>query len=436
MDPSLFNKMTSIATNYYTTQNKGQGFLLAPPPLRTRERKNPQDCFLSYIDQIQDGLYTSSKLVRNEPRINRDTYFVVRTSTTQVRSYRRNYSHRNVALFKTKAGGATRKNIEYMSGSFLEMDGTTDSKIKTQGDVLALISRNNLPQVSYTIETSKGHFHVIWNYNNPLPWTIRNESFWLAQQKRLIQLFQKDGFNVDEPASTNPCQNLRNPSQRQPYNYKRRCEVVIHTSYQKTSLRAIYKALNETTIPNPTPMKASVKLRRFLRRNETFTLTHQELAINLGIALSTAERIVKRAVANGDMLSVGKVGNNKGITRATRYRSGLYLEPQFSEPSHSISKNNALRETSLLEKFKRTGAKKGQRNKTIFALGLSLKAQLGKRACIGAIRDELLQGGRACHVREKEFERTLRNVMKPIYDHHFSLAKMRDWGLLEPEHSH
>jgi len=348
-----------------------------------------------------------------------------------VRSYRRNYSHKSVALFGTKREGSTRENIAFMTCSFLELDGANDNTLKTKEDVQALIKKNGLPTPSYVIETSPGHFHLIWNYSRPLPWNERNESYWISQQKRLIQLFERGGFLVDKGASLNPVQNLRNPSQLNPYNFKRRCEVFIHKSYKKTSLRAIYRALNETSIPNPTPMKASTKLRRYLRANQTFTLTHQELAITLGIALSTAERIVKRAIANGDMFAVGKVGNNKRIRRATRYRSGLYIEAQFSEPSPSIIKSNSLRETDLLAGFQAHGSVKGFRNRTIFALGLFLKAQLGKRACIEAIQAELLQGAMACHVPEREFERTLKNVMKSSYTNPLSLSKLRAWGLLE-----
>jgi len=317
-----------------------------------------------------------------------------------------------------------------MTGSFLEMDGSTDGTIKTQGDVLTLIRENNLPTASYVIQTSKGHYHVLWVYNNPLPWTEKFESYWLAQQKRLIQLFEQGGFLVDKGASMNPTQNLRNPSQLKPYNFKRRCQVHIHKTYKKVSLRAIFKALNGTNIANPRPIRAGVRLRRLLRVNETFITTHKQLATKLGIALSTAERVVKRAIANGDMFAVGKIGNNKGITRATRYRSGLYIEPQFSEPSPSIFKSNSVKETDLLTDFQENGAEKGYRNQTIFALGLLLKAQLGKRASIGAIRAELEGGAMRSHVQKKEFERTLRNIMKPVYEFPLSLSKLRAWGLL------
>jgi len=419
----------SIGNTTYTETQK-QTFLVTPPPSLARKRKSPGDCYLSFIDQLPDG-YSGSILVRNSPRSNRDIYFTVRTRTTSVLSYRRNYSHKSVASYRTKMGGATRGNIAFMNCSFLELDGSTDNTIKSKGDVLALAGNNNLLEGLQISVTSPGHYHVIWDYNDPLPWTTKNESYWISVQKRNIELFQKAGFNVDKGASMNPTQNLRNPSQLNAYNYKRRCEVFIHKTYQKTSLRRIYRSLNKTCIANPKRVQASVKFRRFLRANQTFTLTHKELSINLGIALSTAERIVKRAVQNGDLRIVARTGNNKRITRATRYRSGLYLKPQFSEPSLSICKANSLPAEVLLWDFKHVGTSVGRRQKTIFALGLFLKHKLGKEASLGAIRAELGGGARRCHVSVREFEKTLRNVMKSTYGHPLSNAKLREWNLIE-----
>jgi len=385
---------------------------------------------LSVIDELADGLYGGSKLVKNSPQTNKDIYFVVRTSTTQVRSNRRNKTHRNVALFRTKKGGSTRSNIAFMTCSFVELDGANDSKIKTQGDVLTLIRENNLPEPSYVIETSRGHFHILWTYDNPLPWTEKMESYWASQQKRLIQLFEQGGFLVDKGASLNPCQNLRNPSQLHAYNYKRRCEVFIHKTFKKTSLRAIYKALNATNIPNPTPMKASVRLRQYERQNKTFTLTHKELAIDLNLSPRTIKREIKQAIQNGDLRIVARLGNNSEKTRTTHYESLLYVE-KFPEVPCSINTSNSLQTKVLLRDFKLVGAKKGRRQKTLFALGLHLKCRLGKRAYVESIRDALKGGAMRCHVSEKEFERTLKNIMKPAYSHPLSLAKMRGWGLLE-----
>ena len=174
-------------TTYTETEKQG---LIASPPLK---RKLPQDCFLSYIDELTDG-YGGSILVRNPPRKTSDSYFIVKTFKAEVRSYRRNYSHKSIALFRTKKEGSTRKNIEYMLCSFVELDGSTDNSIKTQRDVMTLIRENNLPTVPHVIQTSPGHFHVIWNYNNPLPWNERNESYWTSQQKRLIKLFEQGCF--------------------------------------------------------------------------------------------------------------------------------------------------------------------------------------------------------------------------------------------------
>jgi len=389
---------------------------------------------LSFIDEIQGGLYSSSKLVRKEPRTNRDIYFTVRTRTTSVLSRRRNSTHVGVASYRTKKDGATRANIAFMNCSFLELDGANDGTIKTKEDVLALISRNNLPQVSYTIETSKGHFHILWNYSRPLPWTNKGESYWTAQQKRLIKLFKRAGFLVDVSASLNPCQFLRNPSQLQPYNYKRRCRIEIHKSYKKTSLRSLYKALNSTNIQNPRPIRASVKLRRYSRANKTFTATHKELAENLGMSLRTIKTQVSRAVSNGDLRIVARLGNNNEKTRTTQYESMLFIE-RIPEVQLSILKDNSVQTEGLLRDFKRKGTSVGRRQKTLFALGLYLKHKLGKEASIEAIRGELLQGAMHCHVSVREFERTLKNVMKPEYTNRFSLAKLRDWDLLEPEPS-
>ena len=425
----LFSKKANSMENLKPNQYIKQGFPF-PPPSNTRKWKAPENCYLSVIDQVQDGLYTSSKLVRNEPRKTSDSYFIVKTFKDSVGSFRRNYSHRNVALFRTKRDGSTRGNIAYLTCSFVEMDGSIDNTIKTQGDVQALVRENNLPKPSYVIETSIGHYHILWTYSRPLPWSNKGESYWLSQQTKLIELFQKDGFNVDTGASLNPCQNLRNFSQLHAYNYKRRCEVQIHSSYQKTSLRAIYKALNRTNIPNPRPMKASTKLRRYMRANKTFEITLSQLAENLNMSLRTVKTQVSRAIANGDLRIIARLGNNGEKARTTHYESLLYIE-KFPEVQLSISNNNVFKTATLLRDFQAVGAKKGRRNRTIFMLGLHLKAQLGKRASTGAIRDALEGGAMRCHVPVREFEKTLRNIMKNSYTNPLSKAKLQDWGLLE-----
>jgi hypothetical protein len=317
-----------------------------------------------------------------------------------------------------------------MTCSFLELDGSTDGTIKTRRDVFTLTRENNIPTASYVIETSKGNFHVIWNYNNPLPWTEKNESYWKAQQKRLIQLFEQGGFLVDKGASMNPTQNLRNPSQLNAYNFKRRCEVFIHTSYQKTSLRAIYRALNKTSIANPKRLPASVKLRRYLRANKTFTLTLAELAENLGTSLITAKRAVKQEIGNGGMSVDQRKGNNKGIKRTTEYISNLYIEPQFSEVSYSSSTTILTANRALLERFQTVGAIRGQRNRTIFALGLFLKLVM-VLVTVGELVDILGGGSRRSGISDRELIRTLKNVLKSNYTNHLSMSKLREWGLLQ-----
>ena len=416
--------------NITNTENTKQGFLVAPPPSLARKRKSPGDCYSSFIDQIQGGLYSSSKLVRSQPRTTADSYFIVRTFKAEVRSYRRNYSHKSVALYRTKKDGSTRKNIEYLTCSFLELDGSTDNTIKSLEDVQTLIKNNNLPTASYTIQTSKGHYHVIWTYSRPLPFTEKGESFWISQQKKKIELFQKAGFLVDKGASMNPTQNLRNPSQLNAYNFKRRCEVFIHTSYQKTSLRAIYRALNKTSIANPKRLPASVKLRRYLRANQTFEITHAELAENLGISLITAKRAVKQEIENGGMSVDQRKGNNKGIKRTTEYISNLYIEPQFSEVSLSSSTTILSANRALLSRFQTVGEEEGLRNKLIFALGLFLKLVMGL-VTVGELVDVLGGGSRRSGVSDIELIRTLNNVLKSNYTNPLSMSKLREWGLLQ-----
>ena len=238
---------------------------------------------------------------------------------------------------------------------------------------------------------------------------------------------------MDKMASLNPTQNLRNPSQLQPYNYKRRCKVSIHKSYKKTSLRTIYRALNATNIPNPTPMKASVKLRQYERQNKTFTATQKELAIDLNLSPRTIKREIKQAVQNGDLRIVARLGNNSEKTRTTQYESLIFIEKFPEVPLVSI-KDNSVPETNLLEKFKRVGAEKGKRNKTAFVLAVGLSCESDKTASIAEIEDQLRGGALRSGLSEKELVRTIRNAIKPEYTHPFSLAKLQDWELLEPEH--
>ena len=416
--------------NITPTETQKQQFLVAPP----LKGKLPQNCNWSFIDQFADGLYGSAKLVRSQPRTTSDTYFKFRprkAKPTEMRSYRRNYSHKSVASYRTKKDGAKRENIAFMNCSFLELDGATDNTIKSLEDVLTLISKNNLPTESYVIPTSPGNFHVIWDYNNPLPWTNKSESYWIAQQKRLIQLFKRDGFNVDKGASLNPTQNLRNPSQLNPYNFKRRCKVHIYKSYRKTSLRAIYRALNATNIPNPKRLPASVKLRRFLRANQTFTLTHKELAITLGTCTKTAQREISRVVQNGDIQIVQRTGNNKGTKRATEYISKLYIEPQFSERTFSSIKDNSSRETTLIAGFQANGAEEGRRNRTVFVLAVGLSCESSQTLSVSEIADLLRGGALQSGLSEKELVRTIKNAVKPAYSNPFSRRKVEEWGLLQ-----
>lgn len=425
----------NINNNNKITEN--QAFPPSPLRTRTRKRKDPEDSFLSFIDQGPNG-YSSSKLVRSAPRRTSDSYFIVKTFKSEVRSYRRNYSHRSVALYRTKKDGPTRVNIEFLTCSFLELDGANDSTVKSLKDVTTLISKHNLAAPSYVIETSKGHFHVLWTYNDPLPWTESGESFWISQQSRLIELFRNSGFNVDVGASLNPCQNLRNPSELSPHNFKRGCPVKIHRTFAKTSLRRLYRALNATNIPNPSPKRlpASTRLRRDWRATKTFITTQKALAKKHGVSERTIRRELQKAIQNGDLQIVRKVGNNKQVTRATEYISNLYLSPNSQNGHISISENNSLPVDSLLRDFKQKGASIGRRNKTVFVLAVGLSCKSKKTASVAEIADHLKGGAMLSGLSEKELIRTIKSAVKPVYSNPFSLAKMRQWDLLEgPEHS-
>jgi len=419
--------------NYELDQTLGQA-----KNLSRSKSKHPEDCLLSFIDQLSDGFYSSSKLVRNKPKNTRDKHFIVRTFKTEVRSYRRNKTHRSIALYRNKKDGSTRDNIAYVLGSFLELDGSTDGTIKTRRDVLTLARKNNLLEGLQTIETSKGHFHLMWTYNNPLPWTEKMESYWTAQQKRLIELLKQAGFNVDVGASLNPTQNLRNPSQLNPYNFKRRCEVFIHKSYQKTSLRAIYRALNGTNIPNPKKVKASTVLRRYLRQNKYFSLTYDEWAEVLGVSRRTAITGVLKAIDNGDLAKPIRTGNNKREKRRTHYTSLIFIEPEqpFSGVQASIFKTNYSANEWIYSDFCKNGAEEGYRNKTLFTLGVHLNLKNGGDLSFEELKNMLEEGRKKSCTPEKEFERTLKSALKSQYTQRLSIAKMKQWGLAPEKISH
>lgn len=319
-----------------------------------------------------------------------------------------------------------------MNGSFLELDGSTDGTTKTREDVLSLCNLKGLPKPSYVIETSRGHFHVIWIYNRPLPWTEKGESYWMSVQKRLIKLFKLNCFLVDEGASLNPVQNLRNPSQLKAYNFKRKCEVVIEKTLNKTSLRAIYMGLNGTNIPKPKKVKASVIFRRFLTKTHFFTMTLAEIANALDISLRTVKREVKKAIKNGDMLQVEKFGNNKGLKRMTKYKSFLCIQAQISEVPTSSIKTNLSDNEQLKRRFNDYGVEEGLRNKTIFATGLFLKCNNDGKINLLELKTALNQGRKKSGISKREFERTLKNVIKSQYTQALSTTKLIQWGLIPP----
>jgi len=329
-----------------------------------------------------------------------------------------------------------------MNGSFLELDGSTDMALKTKEDVLKICKHLNLPTPTHIIETSPGHFHLIWTYERPLLWTPKNERWWTAQQRRLIEAFHD--FGPDEKACLNPVQFLRNPTQLNPYNYKRNCVVEIHTTLFKTSLSAIQKALDEAGFENPRIPAAQI-IRQDMRRNKFIIETYKEWGDRLGLSEGTMKREVPKLLANGDMRQIASYGNNKGITRRNLYESIIYVEPytgpakadyntkniKFSKVSSERSKTNLLANARLVREFSEQGIEIGLRNKAIFACGLFEKWRNGGEIGFDKLYERLYTGFLRCGISEKEYIRTLRNVLKKKYVRPLSIKKLRQWGLIK-----
>jgi len=159
-------------------------------------------------------------------------------------------------------------------------------------------------------------------------------------------------------------------------------------------------------------------------------MTYREIAENLRTSLITAKRAVKQEIGNGGMSVDQRKGNNKGIKRTTEYISNLYIEPQFSEVSLSSSSTMLTASKALLERFRTVGAIRGQRNRTIFGLGLFLKLVMGL-ATVEELVDILAGGSRRSGISDREFIRALKNALKSNYTNHLSMSKLREWGLLQ-----
>jgi len=85
---------------------------------------------------------------------------------------------------------------------------------------------------------------------------------------------------------------------------------------------------------------------------------------------------------------------------------------------------------ALLERFRTVGAIRGQRNRTIFGLGLFLKLVMGL-ATVEELVDILAGGSRRSGISDREFIRALKNALKSNYTNHLSMSKLREWGLLQ-----
>ena len=405
--------------------------------------KKIHNSYTAFIDQEYDGSYSPAKLVRTIPAKNKDQYFILTMEYTEdeVRSYRRNLSHKCIATFKKKRNAGPRiDNINTVLGSFLELDGTADS-IKTTTDIFDKCKQMFIPTPSYVIETSTGHFHVLWLYENPLPWGPSNSRWWVAQQRRLIEAFAD--YGPDTKACLNPVQFLRNPTQLNPHNHKRKCEVRIHLTKYKTSLGTIQRRLTKAGIKNKW-IKAETIIRQDLRNNEYIAETRKEWGTRLGLSESTMNRAIPKIIANGDLKVEAREGNNKGKIRATIYKSLIYLEPYteaadssemytvdgFSELSLVSSKTKLVLCERLLREFEEKGAVEGLRNKTIFLSGIYLKWRNGGDIGFDELYEQLYSGYLHSGLPEKEFIRTIRNVLKPVYAYPPTKTTLEAWGLI------
>lgn len=415
-------------------------------PKKPRGKLPP--AWIAFINQEYNGEYTPARLIREISERTSDTYDIFTsqyTSHTHISSHRRNKSHKCISRLKSKRGGPSKDNIRDILGSFLETDGTKDGTLKTKQDVYDRCKEKNLPIPSFIIETSPGHFHIVWLYWRPLPWTPRNERWWLSQQPRLIKAFID--FGPDIGACLNPVQFLRNPSEIDPFNYKRNCPVKIERTVFKTNLKNIHRALTKAGIQNER-IPASQILREYLRQHKLFTLNYSQIGDETGLSERTIKREVPKAIVNGDLRIIDEHGNNKYGGRVITYESLIYLEPYIEPESHddtpddktpfskgtpSISQTNPCGNAGLLGGFLEHGAVEGLRNKTIFACGLYEKCKNGGETTENQLYDRLYSGFVQLGTSENEYRRTIRNVLKSKYIQPLSKKTLIEWGLIDPE---
>jgi len=286
-----------------------------------------------------------------------------------------------------------------------------------------------------------GHFHVIWLYEIPLPWSPKNSRWWIAQQKRLIETFPD--FGPDTKACLNPVQFLRNPTQLNPFNYKRKCDVIIHSTKYRISLGALQQALDQTGIENPR-ISAETIIRQDLRKNGYINETYKEWGERLGLSKRTMAREIPKLIENDDLIIESRHGNNKGERRSIIYKSLIYIEPftepliseetekeHFSEVPIERSIASLPANERLLREFCGNGAVEGLRNKTMITCGLYVKWKKSGEISFDELYNVLYPGFVKCGISEKEYICTLRNALKAKYTHPLSRKTLENWGLLE-----
>ena len=90
-----------------------------------------------------------------------------------------------------------------------------------------------------------------------------------------------------------------------------------------------------------------------------------------------------------------------------------------------------LEDECLMREFCENGAVEGLRNKTVFICALYKKCRNHGKISENELYERLYSGFMKCGISEKEYTRTLNNVLKSKYSHPLSQKTLENWGLIE-----
>ncbi len=415
--------------------------------------------FLAFLNQERDGSYAPARMVRENPARQIHRYFTYKsqyTGKSTVTSARRNYSRRQIVTLRIWKGGCGKDNIAFVIGLALELDGIEGEAPKSLYDVYLHLDDHKLPLPTYINETSPGHFHLIWLFQKPLPWTPKNARYWESQERRLVEVFAP--FGPDINACLNPVQFYQNWTQLNPYNHKRKCDINIHRTGHKTSMSAIQHALDRAGVLNEwiPRIPAETLIRQDLRQRKYITETYTQWGKRLGLSKRTMDRVIPKLIENGDLIKEQTRGNNKPVKRTYFYKSMLYIEPRTEfnnteKVSHEVTpiltpkvptsfkELRYAKETAsaaLAKAFRKHGARENYRNKTAYAVGRYEKWKSGGKICAGELKKRLMNGlmrsenyGASGNFTVAELDRTVQNVLKSKYIQPLSRKTLAEWGL-------